>query len=226
MGAKIRFKKFAIAVAKTSLIRMRRLLGPPHVLNYGLTINVAMLRAFGAKVGKGVRVYPPVSMHNISGGYGNLTIGDNCIVHANSYLDLTGRITLGDGVSLGPGTIVMTHNRYNGNRFLESNLAHTCGIKDVCIGLGTGVKAGTLIVMGVNIGADSVVAGGAVVNRNVPERTFVGGIPARLIRVIGSEDDGGENERYHELHRVDHKLYSDRHDSDSPNDASCADYAG
>ena len=41
--------------------------------------------------------------------------------------------------------------------------------------------------MGITIGQDAVVGGGAVVNRDVGDRCFVGGVPARLIRVIGEE---------------------------------------
>jgi acetyltransferase-like isoleucine patch superfamily enzyme len=185
-------KRLILGILKRLLVLGHRLVGPPHVLAYSRDINNAMLRAFGARVGQNVRIYPPVTLHNIDAGYGNLTIGNNCVVHGNTYLDLAARITLEDGVSLGPGTVVMTHNRYNSNPFLEQHLAHTCGRKDVLIRKGSGVKAGAVIVMGVTIGENSVVAGGAVVNRDVGDKVMVGGVPARVIRTIGvSEQDPG-----------------------------------
>lgn len=187
-------KKFVLGVLKRLLIWTHRVLGPPHVLMYGIEINKAMLKAFGAHVGQDVLVYPPVTLHNIRQGYGNLTIGDNCIVHGNTYLDLTSPLTLEQGVSLGPGTIVMTHNRYNFNPFLEKHLAHTCGHKGVRIKKGSGIKAGAVIVMGVTIGEDAVVAAGAVVNRDVADRTFVGGVPAQFIKTIGPTDQDTEHE--------------------------------
>jgi maltose O-acetyltransferase len=97
---------------------------------------------------------------------------------------MTSRITLEKGVSLGPGVTIMTHNGYNGNAFLEERLAHTCGKKPVLIKEGAGIKAHALIVHGVTIGKNVVVAGGAVVNRDVADNCFVAGVPARLVKEI------------------------------------------
>ena len=184
MAIKKYAKKLVLGVLKRLLIWTHRLIGPPHILLYSLDINVAMLKAFGAHVGKKVYVFPPVTLHNIREGYGNLTIGDNCLVQGNTYLDLTSPITLEQGVSLGPGTIVMTHNRYNFNPFLEEHLSHTCGRKGVLIKKGSGIKAGAVIVMGITIGENAVVAAGAVVNRDVPDNCMVAGVPARLLKEI------------------------------------------
>ena len=187
MGARKYTKRIILAILKRLIIWSYKLVGPPHILHYNLDINASLLKSFGAVVGQNPRIYPPVVIHNAYHGYGNLSIGDNCVIQGNTYLDLTARITLEDGVSLGPGTIIMTHNRYNSNAFLEENLAHTCGEKDVLIKKGAGVKAGSLIVMGVTIGENAVVAGGAVVNRDVAKDCFVGGVPARLIKVVGAD---------------------------------------
>jgi acetyltransferase-like isoleucine patch superfamily enzyme len=43
---------------------------------------------------------------------------------------------------------------------------------------------GAIIIGGVTIGEDSVVAAGAVVTKSVPAKTLVGGNPARVIRSI------------------------------------------
>ncbi len=194
MAARTLVKNVVLGIIKTLLIWTHRLLGPPQILMYNLEINAALLKAFGAHVGRRVRVYPPVVLHNIAQGYSNLTLGDNCVVQGNTYLDLTARITLEQGASLGPGTIIMTHNRYNFNPFLEEHLASHCGQKDVLIKRGSGIKAGAVIVMGVTIGEDAVVAGGAVVNRDVADKTFVGGVPARLIKSIGTTDEAPTQE--------------------------------
>jgi acetyltransferase-like isoleucine patch superfamily enzyme len=44
--------------------------------------------------------------------------------------------------------------------------------------------AGATVMQGVTIGADAVVAAGAVVTRDVPPRTLVAGVPARVVKEI------------------------------------------
>ena len=178
-------QKVLILILKIFLIVIFKIIGPPRVLRYGWPINAAILRAFGANISK-VRVYihSPVILHGARKGYSNLTIKDKCLLNGNNFLDLSGRITLEKGVSLGPGVTIMTHNRYNHNAFLEERLAHTCGIKDVLIKEGAGIKAGALIIHGITIGKNAVVAGNAVVNRDVKDNSFVAGVPARIVKEI------------------------------------------
>jgi acetyltransferase-like isoleucine patch superfamily enzyme len=173
-----------IAIAKIALVFFFKIIGPPRILKYPSSINIALLRAFGAKIGKKTIICSPITLNNTGGNFSNLNIEDNCSLSGNNFLDLRGRITLEKGVSLGPGVIIMTHNRYNYNAFLEERMAHTCGIKDVLIKEGSGIKAGALIVHGITIGKNCIVGGNAVVNRDVPDKCFVGGVPAQLIKEI------------------------------------------
>ena len=135
---------------------------------------------------KNVRLLSPITLHrsDLKTDFSNLTIEEDCVLNGNNYLDVTAKVTLEKGVSLGPGVIVMSHNAYNSNAFLEDRLAHTCGIKPVLIKAGAGIKAGAVIVMGVTIGKNAVVAANAVVNRDVDDNCFVAGVPAKLIKVV------------------------------------------
>jgi acetyltransferase-like isoleucine patch superfamily enzyme len=177
--------KLFVLLAKISLVSIFKIIGPPRILQFGWPVNAAILRAFGANVSKNhVYIHSPVVLHGGRQGYANLTINEGCLINGNNFMDLTGGITLERGVSLGPGVIIMTHNRYNHNAFLEERLAHTCGVKGVLIKEGAGIKAGALIVHGITIGKNAVVGGGSVVNRDVPDNCFVAGVPARLVKEI------------------------------------------
>ncbi len=166
------------------LILFYRLIGQPRILHFRSDNNIAILKAFGAEIGNNVKIYSPVMLTGVKGCYAKLKIGDNCVFNGNNYLNLAANITLEKGVSLGPGVTIMTHNRYNHNEFLENRLAHTCGEKSVLIKEGAGIKAHALVTMGITIGKNAVVAGGAVVNRDVPDNCLVGGVPAKLIKEI------------------------------------------
>jgi acetyltransferase-like isoleucine patch superfamily enzyme len=135
-----------------SLIKYR-IIGPPRILTHSQDLNAEILRLFGANIGKNnVRILSPITIHNafsnLYEAYRNLTVNDDCVLNGNIYLDLTSKITLKKGVSLGPGVIIMSHNPYNRNSLLEDRLQHTCGVKSVLIKEGAGIKANALVTMG------------------------------------------------------------------------------
>jgi len=185
MAAHTAIAKALIPIVRAVLITVFKIIGPPRILWFGWPVNAAILRAFGANVAREhVFVHSPIILHNARKGYQNLTIQQRCLLNGNNYLDLSAPITLQKGVSLGPGVTILTHNRYNSNSFLEKRLAHTCGIKEVTIKEGAGIKAGATIVHGVTVGKNAVVAAGAVVNRDVPDNCVVAGVPAKIIKEL------------------------------------------
>ncbi|WP_128774212.1 DapH/DapD/GlmU-related protein [Actinomyces oricola] len=58
----------------------------------------------------------------------------------------------------------------------------------VSVGRGVWIGAGASIMPGVTVGDDAVIAGGAVVTKDVPAHAVVAGVPARVIR---EKDVGG-----------------------------------
>ena len=56
------------------------------------------------------------------------------------------------------------------------------------IGKWVWIGANATVLPGVTIGDGAIVATGAVVTKDVPENTVVGGIPARVMRKIGKEE--------------------------------------
>ena len=171
------------------LLGWYRLMGPPRVLTFSPEVNARLLRAFGARVGRlDVRLEPPITIKVSRGDFRNLTIEDGCIVSGNVLIDLTEAVTLERGASLGPGCIVMTHNAFNGNPFLTTRLPRLVGQKPVLVKAGAGIKANAVILHGVTVGEEAVVAGASVVARSVPRRGYVSGIPAVLRRSLEKDE--------------------------------------
>lgn len=51
------------------------------------------------------------------------------------------------------------------------------------------IGANATILTGVTIGRNAVVAAGAVVTKDVPDNCLVGGVPARVIKVIQQKEE-------------------------------------
>lgn len=123
----------------------------------------------------------------------NIHVGKGCFVNYNcTFLDVA-PITLGNGVWIGANVTLATPNypfiaeerlpaEYpDGNHDLE--YASPITIKDGCW-----ICSSTTICGGVTIGENSIVAEGAVVNRDVPPNSIVAGVPAKVIRKIDERD--------------------------------------
>ncbi|MCA3929797.1 DapH/DapD/GlmU-related protein, partial [Burkholderia sp.] len=68
---------------------------------------------------------------------------------------------------------------------VEPSLRRDCVVaKPIVIERNVWIGAGATIIGGVTVGENSVVAAAAVVTRNVPPNTLVGGNPATVIRSI------------------------------------------
>ena len=106
-------------------------------------------------------------------------IGKNVYInHLCSMLDM-GTITIGDNVLIGPKVNILSEEHPVNPAERKSLM-----VKPVVIKNGAWIGAGATILPGVTIGENSVVAAGAVVNKDVPDNTIVGGIPAKFIKNI------------------------------------------
>ena len=134
-------------------------------------VRVLFSRLAGATVDESFWLLPP--FYNDFGK--NIRVGRNVLVnHACEFMD-RGGITIGDDVLIGPKVNLVT-------------ISHP---------LDPATRRSTFCapIVIVTIGENAVVAANAVVTRDVPRNTVVGGIPARFIRHIseaGSEVFGAE----------------------------------
>lgn len=109
----------------------------------------------------------------------HIKIGKGVFInHACSFLDLGG-ITIEDNVQIGPRVNLISENHP-----LEPSQRKSLDLKLIVIKRNAWIGAGATILPGVTIGENAVVAAGAVVNKDVPPNTVVGGIPAKVIKTI------------------------------------------
>lgn len=129
----------------------------------------------GQQVDESTTLFPPLHTN-----YGrNITLGKNVFInHACSFLDLGG-ITIEDGVMIGPRVNITSENHP-----IEIQRRKTLVPREVVIKKNAWIGAGATILPGVTVGEDAVVAAGAVVTKDVPSGTVVGGIPAKHLKQI------------------------------------------
>jgi acetyltransferase-like isoleucine patch superfamily enzyme len=95
------------------------------------------------------------------------------------------QIYIGDNTSIGDRTIITAHANIPSNSILKK--IYPREIKKTIIGKGVWIMPNVVIIPGVKIGDEAVIATGSVVTKDVPPRTLVGGIPAKILKDLNNE---------------------------------------
>ncbi len=129
----------------------------------------------GSEIDESVAVFTPLHIN-----YGkHTTIGKNVFINFDcTFLDLGG-ITIEDNVLIAPKVSLLSE----GHPISPEN-RHSLVPGHIHIKKNAWIGANATILQGVTIGENSVVASGAVVSKDVPDNTIVGGIPAKIIKTI------------------------------------------
>ena len=111
----------------------------------------------------------------------SLTIGNNVGISPNFVLFVRGKVEIGNDVIIGPNVTIVAenHNHDDLNTPIRLQGVSRKGIK---IGNNCWIGANVTILDGVTVGDNSIIAAGAVVNKDVEPNSVVGGIPAKLIK--------------------------------------------
>jgi acetyltransferase-like isoleucine patch superfamily enzyme len=129
----------------------------------------------GSEIDESVAVFTPLYIN-----YGkNTKIGKNVFINFDCvFLDLGG-ITIDDNVLIAPKVSLLSEGHPVSPNERQSLVpGHIHLRKNVWIG------AGATILPGVTVGENAVVAAGALVSKDVPANTIVGGVPAKIIKTI------------------------------------------
>jgi acetyltransferase-like isoleucine patch superfamily enzyme len=140
------------------------------------TLKVFILRKAGAVIGENVRILRGV---NISMS-GKLIIGDHShIGEFTSFMGGNANISIGSNVDIGPFVkfVCGTHMKDQSLKAAGSDVSYPIMISD-----GAWICTNSTILGGVTIGARTIVAAQALVNRDVPKENVVGGVPAKQLR--------------------------------------------
>ena len=138
-------------------------------------VRECLSEIIGSSIDKSTRIFPPFHTN-----FGRLiTLGKNVFInHACSFLDMGG-ITIEDDVLIGPKVNLITENHP-----LDPADRQALLLKPILIKRNAWIGAAATILPGVTIGENAVVAAGAVVSKDVPANSVVGGVPAKFIKTI------------------------------------------
>ena len=116
----------------------------------------------------------------------NIFIGDDFTGNFNlTILDIR-EVYIGNHVMIGPNTLITTVGHPLSPKARRGYMAKAAPVR---IGNDVWIGGNVTILPGVTIGNNVVVAAGAVVTKDVPDNSLIGGVPARLIREIENDVD-------------------------------------
>ena len=137
--------------------------------------RIALLQRLLGSMGQSITVLSPFWCDY---GY-NIHIGDNFFANHGCVILDGAPVRFGDNVFIGPlcGFYTATHplDVERRNKGLE-------WAKSITVGNNVWIGGGVHVLPGVTIGDNAVIAAGAVVNKDVPANTLVGGVPAKFIK--------------------------------------------
>lgn len=138
-------------------------------------IREIMSRLTGKTIDGTFRLYPP-----FYADFGkNIRFGKEVFINSGCHFQDQGGIEIGDGTMIGHNIVLATINHDLNPANNRKN--HYAPVK---IGNHVWIGSNATILPGVTIGDWAVVAAGAVVTKDVPELTVVGGVPAKVLKTL------------------------------------------
>lgn len=109
-------------------------------------------------------------------------IGKNTFIGQNVYFDPLAiqNITIGDNCFITQNVSILTHFYSTDRKFYFGN---------VRIGNNCFIGMNSLICKPLNIGDNCIVGGGAVINNDIPDNSFAGGVPCKVIKSLENKNE-------------------------------------
>ena len=122
-----------------------------------------------------------------------IIIGKNSLIGEYTVIRGQGGVYIGDNVYTSPFTQIIAVNHVFSNPdipFVEQGIT----AQGITIEDNVWIGSGAIITDGIRIGKGAVIAAGAVVTKDVPAHTVVGGVPAKTIRQITADTKENDHE--------------------------------
>ena len=139
-----------------------------------------VLRLFGANIGKNVNFSGGLNLHNTS-CLKNLTIGNNVDIGKNCFLDIKDKITISDNSTISMHVKIITHIDMGKSELSKLYMNKS---QEVFLGKNVYVGISAILLKGVIIGSNSLIAAKSLVNKSFDENSFIAGSPAEFKRKI------------------------------------------
>ncbi len=171
-----------------------------------LKLHTALVRLRVASLGRGCSIHPPAVLYNpkvmsigartvvrehawLNGGRAAgdkvvLSVGEGCYIGRFCHINASVGVVIEDRVLIADRVYIsdIDHEyRKAGVPVIEQGI---CSKGPVRLKSGCWIGASAVILPGVTVGRNSVVGANAVVTKDVPDFTVVGGIPAKTLKTI------------------------------------------
>ena len=138
-------------------------------------IKALMERLIGKDIPGRFRLFPPV----YSDFGKNISIGEDVFINSGCCFQDQGGVSIGKGCQIGHQVVFATIDHG-----LMPEQRHDIFMDRIVLEENVWVGSHATILKGVRIGHDSVVAAGAVVIKDVPPRSVVAGVPAKVVKTL------------------------------------------
>ena len=147
-----------------------------HTMPFTEEYSAILKELFGANLGEGSSVAPPLSGACVS----SMKIGRNVLINSNLLAMARGGITIEDDVMIAANVQLISNNH-------DPYDLWVLPCKPVLIKESAWIGAGATILPGVCVGRHAVVGAGSVVTKDVPDYAVAVGNPARVIKMLDKE---------------------------------------
>lgn len=106
----------------------------------------------------------------ISASEGNVTINSNVFINRNTMIVAHESIVIGEGTTIGPNVAIYDHDHAFGRK-LENNTKFVTS--PIIIGKNVWIGAGAIILKGVKIDDNSIIAAGSIVTKSVEKNSIL-----------------------------------------------------